>query len=168
MTQVQWFYDDGGSRIGPITESDIKELLKARKITHGTLVWKTGMESWIPIEATELKSELTVAPPPLSKDSVPDLWAWLLAFSPLLGFVNVSLNTSVAVFIGIILVIILCSLDAQKLRQAGYQPPSIWWCLIPPVYLYIRSSRLKANYAPLIVWIICKVSLFILPQFIYR
>ncbi|WP_338741583.1 MULTISPECIES: DUF4339 domain-containing protein [unclassified Pseudomonas] len=166
MTQVQWFYDDGGSRVGPITESDIRKLLTVKKIGHGTLVWKTGMESWVPIETTELKAELTVVPPPLSKNSVPNVWAWSLAFSPLLGFVDLGIDQSVGIFIGIVIVIALCGADSRKLHLAGHQPPSIWWCFIPPVYLYIRSSRLKANYIPMIVWIVCKASLFILPQFI--
>ncbi|KAA6167178.1 DUF4339 domain-containing protein [Pseudomonas veronii] len=166
MNQALWFYDDGGSRVGPFTESDIKELLKVSKIRHGTLVWRTGMDTWAPIETTELKAEVTILPPPLNKDSISNHWAWLLALSPLLGFVDLGINTSVGVIIGLVVVIALCGLDSRKFHQAGHNPPSIWWCFIPPVYLYIRSSRLKANYLPMIAWIVCKVSLFIVPQLI--
>lgn len=124
------------------------------------------MDTWAPIETTELKAEVTILPPPLNKDSISNHWAWLLALSPLLGFVDLGINTSVGVIIGLVVVIALCGLDSRKFHQAGHNPPSIWWCFIPPVYLYIRSSRLKANYLPMIAWIVCKVSLFIVPQLI--
>ena len=164
MNQVQWFYDDGGSRVGPVTESDIKGLLKVSKIGHGTLVWRTGMTDWIKVESSELNIELLHTPPPLRKDRVSDLWVWLLAVSPIawLAFNPSVLSTgSVTIWL---LTVVLCTLDIGKLRQAGHQAPTIWWSLFVPGYLYFRSKHLKSNYAPLIVWILIYAALFFMPR----
>ncbi len=164
MTQVQWFYDDSGSRVGPVTESDIKGLLKISKIGHGTLVWRTGMADWVPVESSELNVELTNTPPPLRKDRVSDLWVWLLAVSPI-AWLAVDTSVLNAGFVAIwVLTVALCALDIGKLRQAGHQAPAIWWCVFVPGYLYFRSKRLKSNYSPLIVWILINAVLFVIQR----
>ena len=49
MTQEQWFYDDGGSRVGPFTESDIRKLLTVKKSgmapSFGKQGWSLGLQS---------------------------------------------------------------------------------------------------------------------------
>jgi hypothetical protein len=167
MNQVQWFYDDSGSRVGPVTVYDLKELLKVHKIGHGTLVWRTGMTDWIAVESSELNIELATTPPPLSRDRVSDLWAWLLAISPVVWLVIDSSMLSVGIVVVWLATIALCALDISKLRQAGYKAPTIWWSFFSifiPGYLYFRSKRLKSNYAPLIVWILINVALIVVPR----
>lgn len=164
MNQVQWFYDDGGSRVGPVTENDIKGLLKVNKIAHGTLVWRTGMADWVPVEASELSTELSNTPPPLSRHRISDLWVWLLALSPIVWLVIDSSVMNVGIVIGWAINVILCSLDIGKLKRAGYQAPTIWWSLFVPGYLYFRSRLLKVSHAPLIVWITLNVVIFVMSR----
>lgn len=162
MNQVQWFYDDSGSRVGPVTESDIKGLLKVNKIGHGTLVWRTGMKDWVPVEASELSTELSNTPPPLSRDRISDLWVWLLALTPLVWLAIDTTVMNAGIVIGWAINVVLCSMDIGKLKRAGHPAPAIWWSLIVPGYLYFRSRLLKASYAPLIVWIVLNVVMFVI------
>lgn len=164
MTQIQWFYDDSGSRVGPVTESDIKGLLKGRKIGHGTLVWRTGMADWVAVESSELNIELATTPPPLSKDRVSDLWVWLLALSPVAWLAVDARTMSAGIMIGWLVTIALCGLDSSKLRRAGYQAPVMWWAYFLPGYLYLRSKKLNSTQAPLIVWILLNVVMFVISK----
>ena len=49
-----WFYALRNQQQGPVSESDLKMLLKDRTIDGGTLVWKEGMAQWTPLAQTEL------------------------------------------------------------------------------------------------------------------
>ena len=57
---MDWHYSLGGQAFGPINETELSELLKSGKITHDTLVWKTGMEQWLPY-----RQAAGPVPPPL-------------------------------------------------------------------------------------------------------
>ncbi|WPN56674.1 DUF4339 domain-containing protein [Pseudomonas sp. P9_31] len=164
MNQVQWFYDDSGSRVGPVTESEIKGLLKVSKIGHGTLVWRTGMTDWIRVESSELITELATTPPPLSRDRVSDLWVWLLALSPVIWLAIDASVLNAGIVVSWLITIALCALDINKLRSAGYQAPAIWWSFVVPGYLYLRSKNLKSSYAPLIVWVLINVALVVMSR----
>lgn len=154
MSQVQWFYEENGSRVGPVTEEAIKDLLQGRRIGHGTLVWRSGLPEWVAVEASELNEELVATPPPLDKKHISGLWVWLLACSPLLWlYVPERSELGASLVIGV-LGIFLCALDIRKIRRAGYKAPSIWWSLFIPGYFFVRSQVLKLNYAPLIVWLV--------------
>lgn len=165
MNEAQWFYEDRGARIGPVVEAEIKALLRSRKIGHGTLVWHTGMSDWVTVETSELKEELSSRPPPLARDRVSELWVWLIAASPIIWLLvdPTAINGGVAAYW--FAVIILCAIDQNKLRSAGYQPTSMWWSLFLPGYFYFRSRVLKASQAPLIVWTLINVGLFFIPRY---
>ena len=49
----KWYYSREGQQRGPLTPSQIKELVAAGKLTPTDLIWKEGLESWIP--ASRLK-----------------------------------------------------------------------------------------------------------------
>jgi len=49
----QWYYSQEGQQHGPQTPSQIKELAAAGKLKPTDLIWKEGLESWIP--ASRLK-----------------------------------------------------------------------------------------------------------------
>lgn len=49
----QWYYSQEGQQRGPLTPSQIKELVAAGKLKPTDLIWKEGLESWIP--ASRLK-----------------------------------------------------------------------------------------------------------------
>jgi len=44
----KWYYADSGRPVGPVAESEIKELVKAGVINSATLIWCEGMSNWKP------------------------------------------------------------------------------------------------------------------------
>ena len=61
-----WFYALRNQQQGPVSESDLKMLLKDRTIDGGTLVWKEGMAQWTPAgQVPALAGIFANVPPPL-------------------------------------------------------------------------------------------------------
>jgi len=58
-----WYYQDGSERKGPIDEATIKSMMANGSISIDTLVWKTGMGTWVPLQQTELAATLPAPPP---------------------------------------------------------------------------------------------------------
>lgn len=48
---MQWYYNDGQSKIGPLKEEDIERLAKEGKITSDTMVWNELSTRWQPYGA---------------------------------------------------------------------------------------------------------------------
>jgi hypothetical protein len=48
---MNWFYADGKVQNGPVTDSQLDELLRAGKISPTTQVWREGMSQWQPLNA---------------------------------------------------------------------------------------------------------------------
>lgn len=46
---MNWFYADGGNQKGPVSDSELDELLRSGKISPNTLVWREGMTHWQPL-----------------------------------------------------------------------------------------------------------------------
>jgi hypothetical protein len=46
---MNWFYAEGNQQNGPVSDSQLEELLSSGKITHATLVWHEGMPEWQPL-----------------------------------------------------------------------------------------------------------------------
>ena len=65
-----WYYTLNNQQVGPVEEAEIKKLVDAGSITHGTMVWTNGMANWLPIGQTPLASLLGSAPPPVMSSSV--------------------------------------------------------------------------------------------------
>jgi hypothetical protein len=61
-----WYYTLNNQQVGPVEEAEIKKLVEAGKITHGTLVWTNGMANWLPIGQTPLAGLLGSVPPPVA------------------------------------------------------------------------------------------------------
>lgn len=62
-----WYYQQGSNRMGPIDEATIRGLLTSGQISIDTLVWTTGMSSWVPLQQSSLGAGLptpTSAVPP--------------------------------------------------------------------------------------------------------
>lgn len=47
---MNWYYDLGGQRQGPVAEAELDRLLAAGTITTSTLVWCEGMANWTPMK----------------------------------------------------------------------------------------------------------------------
>ncbi len=94
-----WYYTLNNQQVGPVEEAEIKKLVDAGTITHGTMVWTNGMANWLPIGQTPLASLLGSAPPPVMPPSVaavyedPEvakmnklwMWFWISLIGILLG-----------------------------------------------------------------------------------
>jgi len=46
---MNWYYDQGGQRQGPVQEAELDRLLASGAITQATLVWCEGMANWAPL-----------------------------------------------------------------------------------------------------------------------
>ena len=64
----QWFYSQEGQQYGPMSTLQIKNLATAGELQPNDLLWKEGLESWIP--ASRLKGLFDVQTP---EDESPDL-----------------------------------------------------------------------------------------------
>jgi uncharacterized RDD family membrane protein YckC len=56
---MDWYYSDGGRQFGPVTHAELDELVASGRIGGRTLIWQTGMETWLPLFAA-----LPIASPP--------------------------------------------------------------------------------------------------------
>lgn len=65
-----WYYTLNNQQVGPVEEVEIKNLVDAGTITHGTMVWTTGMANWLPIGQSPLASLLGADLPPAIPPSV--------------------------------------------------------------------------------------------------
>jgi len=57
-----WYYQQGSNRMGPIDEATIRGLLTSGQISIDTLVWTTGMSSWVPLQQSSLGAGLPTPP----------------------------------------------------------------------------------------------------------
>jgi uncharacterized membrane protein YjgN (DUF898 family) len=48
---MSWFYAEGGTQKGPVTDETFRALVEAGTITSTTLVWRAGMADWQPYSA---------------------------------------------------------------------------------------------------------------------
>jgi hypothetical protein len=47
---MKWYYESNGHPQGPILESELRTLKEEGKISAACLIWKEGMEDWVPLE----------------------------------------------------------------------------------------------------------------------
>jgi TM2 domain-containing membrane protein YozV len=57
-----WYYQQGSNRMGPVDEATIRGLLANGQISIDTLVWTTGMASWVPLQQSSLGAGLPTPP----------------------------------------------------------------------------------------------------------
>jgi len=68
---MNWYYDLGGQRQGPVAEAELDRLLAAGTITTNTLVWCEGMENWTPMKDARPGAGAT---PAVAGTDVPEGW----------------------------------------------------------------------------------------------
>lgn len=176
---INWFYEDNGKKSRPLSEDEIIELIKAEKITYGTLVWNASFDAWKKIEETQLKSYLhEVSPPPISSTRINNTIVWILAFAPIIGIIleyaiaytahDTDLQAEIAAatgkyfYITLMLNIGLCWWDEISLKRAGHDTKKFkGWIWLVPVYLFQRAKTLGQNLAYFIVWMICFLLIFL-------
>ena len=78
-----WYYIHNNLRIGPVDENIIHALIRGGTVVRETAVWKEGMQSWSPADATELHALFDSAPPTPPPFFGPAPYATLVsAYSP--------------------------------------------------------------------------------------
>jgi uncharacterized RDD family membrane protein YckC len=60
---MNWYYVDAGQQAGPVTDEQLEELRRTRKVTDDTLVWREGMASWAPFREAKPAQAGEAAPP---------------------------------------------------------------------------------------------------------
>ena len=69
MSQVGWYYDQGGQQAGPVGQAELAELIRSGRVAPATRVWRPGLAGWAAWETVaELAAMAAIAsgPPPLS------------------------------------------------------------------------------------------------------
>jgi hypothetical protein len=166
-----WFYEDGGARKGGVSKAAMIELIGAGKLGYGAVVWRQGLNDWMPLENTELKSHLT-GPPPLTGANVSNTLVWILAFTPVIGYVlewtmaaaahknaleaAIAMKTNQYWQVTFLMNIMLCYFDEKRLKKAGVDTSRFkGWVWLVPVYILQRTKALKQKYSVFVVWLIC-------------
>lgn len=168
-----WFYTQGGQRKGPVPAERLRELLAAQTIDAETLVWRKGLADWQVLRSTEIGAPLKDTPPPVATSQINNGLVWALAFAPiaylfidaaLLNYQNTHLpgDTFFEAFLSpltwlipITVNAILCLVDVEQLKRAGYSSGwmTLFALLLAPVYLFVRAQRLRQTPTYGFVWI---------------
>lgn len=79
-----WYYEENGTRTGPVARGRMRELIRARDLGPSTLVWG-GSGEWIAANESALSEDFVAArggaPPPLPGTAVDNRLAWRLLFT---------------------------------------------------------------------------------------
>ncbi|MCF6313272.1 MAG: GYF domain-containing protein [Verrucomicrobiales bacterium] len=51
---MEWFYEKEGKQEGPVDAAELIRLLEAGAVSSKCLVWREGMESWLPMEEADV------------------------------------------------------------------------------------------------------------------
>lgn len=74
--EMTWFYAKGGSRNGPIAESELRALIAAGQLAPTDLVWNEQLETWTPLQQVPGFAPTSSAQPlimPRENSSMPSL-----------------------------------------------------------------------------------------------
>lgn len=64
-TTAEWYYERAGAQAGPVSHAVMMDMLARGEVFSNTLVWRTGLENWVPLGSI-------VAPPaPTPAESAP-------------------------------------------------------------------------------------------------
>jgi uncharacterized RDD family membrane protein YckC len=56
---MNWHYFEQGQQIGPVTEEQLLQLFQAGTINDETMVWRAGLDGWLPYRQADVASNLT-------------------------------------------------------------------------------------------------------------
>lgn len=96
---MKWFYGENGQRLGPVSEADLGSLIAAGRIGPATLIWREGMEQWLPLGQVSAQGGLEVLPPSMGYDLLrPGVTSGLAIASLICGIIGL---VTCMVFLGI-------------------------------------------------------------------
>lgn len=61
--RMEWYYAHEGQQAGPVPDEELERLVAEGTIRPETLVWRTGMASWLPLEKARPPATGPVPPP---------------------------------------------------------------------------------------------------------
>lgn len=188
-----WYYEDKGQQRGPIPESDLALMFANRLLSLETRVWTAAFgNEWRLASQTPLARSAGVMPPPLAAEATTpaqrpmgapqaatgytppyaapsDLWAYLLAFSPLLFsaleilFYNPFAHVpgDVIPVVGFWVGLLLAWADARNLNRSRRNPQlrtMVPFVLLTPIgYFWRRWAITRTSLKYLFIWIGCLV-----------
>jgi hypothetical protein len=47
---ADWYYSRDNAQQGPVSDLEIRNLITTRQITEETIIWREGMEGWLPLK----------------------------------------------------------------------------------------------------------------------
>ncbi|MDU6079137.1 hypothetical protein [Pantoea septica] len=89
-----------------------------------------------------------------------NVWAWILAVSPLILFLP--FNWIMLLVVYAVVVVVCAAFDRKNLVQQGYMAPSMWNVVIPAIYLRRRADLVEGNLLLVLVWVAVMVGSFLL------
>lgn len=187
-----WYYEENGQQRGPVGEADLAAMFANRFLPPETRVWTEAFgNEWRAASQTQLAPLPGAIPPPLAAAAtaamppigspqaatgyVPpyappsDLWAYLLAFSPLLFslleivFYNPFAHVpgDVIPVIGFWIGLLLAWADARNLNRSRRNPQlrtMVPFVLLTPIgYFWRRWAITRTSLKYLFIWIGCLV-----------
>jgi len=148
---VSWFYEEHGSRKGPVSEEDMRTLATTGMIEHSTLCWTEAFGAeWQPAGSCSFwPPQPAGVPPALPASRVSNRWAWLSIFGPFVSSMIVNAlawiggmpdrqSGIIAVILSFAIIFTSMLTDRRALMAAGFRPGSPFWILIPPLYFWRR------------------------------
>ena len=161
--EQNWWYEMNGEQKGPVNDNEIMKLIKNGSLNKENLIWKDGMNKWVPIRITDFNAYFrTDVPPPLTGDAISNTIVWWLSFAPFLGIVVASFlakldnsyNYNKYWFITLIINVVLSYADDRNLKKAGHDTSKLGSAFLVPIYLYKRAEMLKQSNTYFWIWII--------------
>ena len=169
-SMTEWYYEQAGSRRGPMDEAAMLAAYQSGNVGENTLVWnKEFGADWRKMRDSGLLMVEDIGPPRLPPSHVNNNWAWLIALIPLVGYASERLFAGIdpvayelydssksssyvyaAIYIG------LCLIDSKAIESSGYNLKHVRlvrWVWIIPLYLYKRAKALGQKQYILIIWI---------------
>jgi len=80
---------------------------------------------------------------------------WIAVLIPLWGEIPIRLlaqSDTAYAWLFFLLNVIFFSIDEKWLKKSGYEPPTSWWILLIPVYLWKRGTVVGDGRGYFIVW----------------
>ncbi|QDH16448.1 DUF4339 domain-containing protein [Swingsia samuiensis] len=154
---MEWFYENNGQQIGPVSRDEILQLIVQRRIGLETLVWTSSFgDEWKPVAKSGLILPLSGLTR-LRSGKIPEYWAWIMLVGPwaidrltfyIFQWRHVASEqaqqaASVISFIIFVLYFLALTMDRSLIRQTNKKPPSFWWWIFSPGYFWKRLKILK-------------------------
>ena len=67
--KAEWYFAEDGEQLGPISEADLRKKVEQKKVQADDLIWREGMEDWLPAAQVTALKLFPKKPKPARKSS---------------------------------------------------------------------------------------------------